>query len=148
MAASNFVIYDSTTGAVARTIVGDITLATANTGAGEAALDVGSARASSEKAYVANPATAPTLTARPANTAVIPETVTAGDDLALASVPDGASVTVSLFSGDGSSVHSGTKSGGAGAYDASIGGTTAGDVLLVEVGTFPHRIVRGFVAVT
>lgn len=147
MAEGNFAIYDSATGAVLRTIIGDSALAAANTGAGEAYLDVGISLASSKRKYVSDPGSTPALSARPENTAGIPEIVTAGDDIDIVNVPDGSTVTVTLVFGSGTPIHSGAKSGGLGTYSASPTGAGSGDLLLVEVSGFPYVTVRGYVEV-
>ena len=147
MATGNFVIYDSITGAIARMIVGDETLAAANTGPGEAFLSIGYALASSEKKYVSGIGGSPTLSARPVFAPNEPATIAAGATLAL-DVPQGAVVTVYLVSGgeitdtDEKPAHDGI-----GTLDVTVPGT-AGDVVQFTCELWPYRKYTGSVDVT
>ena len=147
MTASNFAIYDSTTGAVARMIIGDSSLATANTVTGEASLDVGYSLASSEKKYVSGIGASPTLSARPEFTPGEPATIAAGATLAL-DVPEDTVVTIYLVSGgevtdtDEKPAHDGI-----GTLDATVPGT-AGDVVQFTCELWPYRNYSGSVDVT
>lgn len=142
-------IYDTTTGQIVANIFGSTDTHTANTDVGQAAIDPTDTSYPEDGAnrYVDDPGGTPTLADRPANDCIIPEVCPEGAALTIADCPDGAEITITLSS-DGSAVHSGTKSGGPGDYDAASLGTTEGQIMFVEVGGFPLRTVTGLVEVT
>jgi hypothetical protein len=139
-------ICDDTTGEIVAYIIvpdGDLS---ANVGTGQVSVAITSP-VSTEGQYIDDPTGTPALTTRPTNTAVIPEVVQEGADLYITGTPDGATVTVLAITA-GSTVHSGTKGGGTGTYDAATTGASEGDILSVEVSLWPYTTVRGLVEVT
>lgn len=147
MATGNFVIYDSITGAIARMIVGNSSLAAANTGAGEAFLSVGYSLASSEKKYVSGIGASPTLSARPSFAPGEPATIAAGATLAL-DVPEHTVVTIYLVSGgEVTDTEQKPAHDGIGTLDVTVPGT-AGDVVQFTCELWPYRSYSGSVDVT
>lgn len=143
---SSWAIHDATTGEILRTIIGSSDLADENLESGEAKYDAAGELVSSQNRYVDDPGGTPSLADRSDMGATLPEVVTEGADLFITGVPDGATILVEQMS-DASEVHSGTKGGGMGTYDAATTGAVEGDRLLVTVSKFPLKSVSGIVEV-